>query len=186
MHYQDTPESEWVYSTRKNHIVWWAECSGRKYFHAKKFPKEFVKKKCSTKKSLFKNFLIPKIILSPKIFLWPMKFCVQKLPAQKKCCVYKMLKKNSVQNDLDNCHQDKCCLDNCLKHLVSSHFCELRLHGKFQLPRLCRSQKKNVLQVGGWLGGFGSRIMPRCGFILQAETCQIVSLAENPIWSQVW
>ena len=35
----------------------------------------------------------------------------------------------------------------------------------------------------GWVGGFGSRIMPRCGSILQAGTCQILSLAENPRWS---
>ena len=59
---------------------------------------------------------------------------------------------DNVQNDLDECHQDKYCLDKCPKHLVASHFCELRLHSKFtqqicelrlhskfQLPRLCRS-----------------------------------------------
>ena len=28
--------------------------------------------------------------------------------------------------------------------------------------------------------------MPRCGSILQAGTCQILSLAENPRWSRVW
>ena len=44
-------------------------------------------------------------------------------------------------------------------------------------------RKKEVLRVGGWVGGgwrvggSWSRIMPRCGSILQAETCQILSLA---------
>ena len=28
--------------------------------------------------------------------------------------------------------------------------------------------------------------MPRCGSILQAETCQIFSIAGNPRWSRVW
>ena len=28
--------------------------------------------------------------------------------------------------------------------------------------------------------------MPFCGSILQAGTCQILSLAENPTWSRVW
>ena len=37
----------------------------------------------------------------------------------------------------------------------------------------------------GWVGG-SLRIMPRCGSILQAETYQIFSLAENPRWSRVW
>ena len=109
----------------------------------------------------------------------------KKLLAQMKCCVYKILKKNSVQNYLDNCHQDKCCPDKCPKHFVSSPSCELRLHAKFQLPTVCRNQKKRC-PAGGWLGGFGSRIMPRCGSILQADTCQILSLAENPRWSRVW
>ena len=39
--------------------------------------------------------------------------------------------------------------------------------------------------VAGWLGGF-MRIMPRCGSILQAGTCHILRLAENPRWSRVW
>ena len=62
----------------------------------------------------------------------------------------------SVQNDLDKYHHDKCYLDKCPKHIVSFHFSELRLHAKFQLPRLCRGQKKDVLQVagGGWVGGW--------------------------------
>ena len=30
------------------------------------------------------------------------------------------------------------------------------------------------------------RIRPHCGSILQAETCKILSLAENPRCSQVW
>ena len=52
-------------------------------------------------------------------------------------------------------------------------------------------QKKDGLRVGewvavdSWVGGFMT-IMPCCGSILQAETCQILSLAENPRWSQVW
>ena len=47
--------------------------------------------------------------------------------------------------------------------------------------------KKDGLRVGGgWVGGFRSRIMPRCGSILQAETCQILSEAENLRWSRVW
>ena len=82
-------------------------------------------------------------------------------------------------------HQDKYCLNKCPKHLVASHFCELRLHTRFQLPRLCRSGKKRSA-AGGWAVGSGSRIMPRCGSILQAETCQILSSAENPRWSRVW
>ena len=44
--------------------------------------------------------------------------------------------------------------------------------------------------VGGWLrrlcGGSLQIIMPLCGSILQAGTCQILSLAENPRWSRVW
>ena len=36
--------------------------------------------------------------------------------------------------------------------------------------------------VGGWLGG-PVIIVPLCDSILQAETCQILSLAENPRWS---
>ena len=39
---------------------------------------------------------------------------------------------------------------------------------------------------GGWVGGFGSRIKPLYGSILQAESCQILSLAENPRWIRVW
>ena len=43
----------------------------------------------------------------------------------------------------------------------------------------------------GWVAGGGSvggflRIMPLRGSILQAGTCQIFSLAENPRWSRVW
>ena len=48
--------------------------------------------------------------------------------------------------------------------------------------------------AGGWVragSGAGGRefcqiIMPLRGSILQAETCQIPSLAENPRWSRVW
>ena len=32
----------------------------------------------------------------------------------------------------------------------------------------------------------GVIIVPLCGSILQVETCQILSLAENPRWSRVW
>ena len=35
-------------------------------------------------------------------------------------------------------------------------------------------------------GGFMHIIMLRCGSILQAGTCQILSLAENTRWSRVW
>ena len=65
--------------------------------------------------------------------------------------------------------------------------CKIRLYTKSKLLKVCRSQKKDVLRVGGWVaGGSWLRIMPRCGSILQAETCEILSLAENPTWSQVW
>ena len=37
--------------------------------------------------------------------------------------------------------------------------------------------------VGGWVDGCPVIIVPLCGSILQAETCQILSLAENPRWS---
>ena len=36
------------------------------------------------------------------------------------------------------------------------------------------------------MDGPSQRIMPLCGSILQAGTCQILSLAENPRWSRVW
>ena len=35
----------------------------------------------------------------------------------------------------------------------------------------------------GWVGGPNQEIIPLRGSILQAETCQILSLAENPRWS---
>ena len=46
--------------------------------------------------------------------------------------------------------------------------------------------KKNP--YGGWrVGGrFFQEILPLRGSILQAGTCQILSLAENPRWSRVW
>ena len=42
--------------------------------------------------------------------------------------------------------------------------------------------------MGGWVGGgwLWVKKMSHCGSILQAETCQILSLAENPRWSRVW
>ena len=40
---------------------------------------------------------------------------------------------------------------------------------------------------GRWAGGrFFQEILPLRGSILQAGTCQILSLAENPRWSRVW
>ena len=36
------------------------------------------------------------------------------------------------------------------------------------------------------LGAPHSRIQVELGFILQAGTCQILSLAENPRWSRMW
>ena len=92
--------------------------------------------------------------------------------------VYKMLKKKKIVYKIIWTNvtrtNDASTLDKCPKHLVSSHFCELRLHAKFQLPRLSRSRKKRWAP-GGWVGGSGSRIMPRCGSILQVGTCQILS-----------
>ena len=35
-------------------------------------------------------------------------------------------------------------------------------------------------------GGLDQKIMPLCGSIFQAETCQILSLAENARLSRVW
>ena len=37
--------------------------------------------------------------------------------------------------------------------------------------------------MGGWIGGYLEEIMPLRGFILQAGTCQILNLPENPGWS---
>ena len=46
--------------------------------------------------------------------------------------------------------------------------------------------KKDGLRAGGgWVGGF-MKIMTHCGSISQAGTCQILSLAEDPRWSQEW
>ena len=38
--------------------------------------------------------------------------------------------------------------------------------------------------VAGWVGLM--RIMPRCGSILQARTCKILSFAKNLRWGRVW
>ena len=53
--------------------------------------------------------------------------------------------------------------------------------------------RKKLMWSGGWLGGWlvaggwnSMIILPLCGSILQAETCKILSLAENPRWSRVW
>ena len=40
--------------------------------------------------------------------------------------------------------------------------------------------------AGGWMVGFLQEIIPLRGSILQARTCQIVSLAEIQRWSLVW
>ena len=49
---------------------------------------------------------------------------------------------------------------------------------------------KVVLRVRAAAGAGGNEflqiIMPRCGSIQQAETCQIFSIAGNPRWSRVW
>ena len=91
--------------------------------------------------------------------------------------VYKMLKKKKIVYKIIWTNvtrtNDAWTLDKCPKHLVSSHFCELRLHAKFQLPRLSRSQKKRWAP-GGWVVTWPT-IMPRCGSILQVGTCQILS-----------
>ena len=50
--------------------------------------------------------------------------------------------------------------------------------------------KKDGLRVRAGAGAGGNEflqiIMPRCGSILQAGTCQIFSKAGNPRWSRVW
>ena len=45
------------------------------------------------------------------------------------------------------------------------------------------SARKSIWSVGGW---FFQEVIPLRGSILQAGTCQILSLAENPRWSRVW
>ena len=61
--------------------------------------------------------------------------------------------------------------------------------------RLISAQVVVEVEVGVELGKkaylwvwdrFAQIKIPLCGSILQAKTCQIFSLAENPIWSQVW
>ena len=47
--------------------------------------------------------------------------------------------------------------------------------------------KKEIDVVGWGVGGWTSMIiLPLRGSILQAETCKILSLAENPRRSRVW
>jgi len=53
-----------------------------------------------------------------------------------------------------------------------------------RLRRLCGGG--SVAEALWWVGGPSQRIMPLCGSILQAGTCQILTLAENPRWSRVW
>ena len=44
--------------------------------------------------------------------------------------------------------------------------------------------ERKSLAVGGWgVGGPNQEIIPLRGSILQADTCQILSLDENPRWS---
>ena len=43
--------------------------------------------------------------------------------------------------------------------------------------------EQKIHVVGGW---FFQEILPLRGSILQAGTCQILSLAEYPRWSRVW
>ena len=56
-------------------------------------------------------------------------------------------------------------------------------------PQLVYSWYGWCIKVGWRLAGWGNQsviIVPFRGSILQAETCQIFSLAENPRWSRVW
>ena len=134
----------------------------------------------SKKIGSIKLFRVPKYFFG-QTFVSNETYCLQNVEEKK--IVYKMIWTNVTRTN------DALTLDKCLKHLVSSHFCELRLHAEFQLPRLSRSQKKRWAP-GGWVGGSvaepmhwvgcgayalgGSwlRIMPRCGSILQAGTCR--------------
>ena len=62
-------------------------------------------------------------------------------------------------------------------------------HTFFMGPRLKEEFKNPYGWVGGWLGGwlvFFQEIFPLRGSILQAGTCKILRLAENPRWSRVW
>ena len=64
-------------------------------------------------------------------------------------------------------------------YCIISFFVNLGSMLNFSFLCYVEVRKKDVLRVaGGWVGGFGS--------ILQAETCQILILAENPRWSRVW
>ena len=46
------------------------------------------------------------------------------------------------------------------------------------------STRKLHMVGGGWVGGrFFQDILPLLGSILQAGTCQILSIAKNPRWS---
>ena len=55
-----------------------------------------------------------------------------------------------------------------------------------QTQRGGRTGRKDSQILIWWVGGwFFQEILPLCGYILQAGTCQILSLAENPRWSRV-
>ena len=86
----------------------------------------------------------------------------------------------------DKCSQDKDCLDKCPNTFNPINFVNLGCIPNFSFLDYVEVGRKDGLRVGGgWVGGF-MIIMPRCGSILQAGTCQILSLAENPRWSRVW
>ena len=54
------------------------------------------------------------------------------------------------------------------------------------LPNFSSLNYLEVMEIDGlWVGDF-LEIRPPHGSILQAETCYILSLAENPRWSRVW
>ena len=52
--------------------------------------------------------------------------------------------------------------------------------------KFCQNFKLGGGWVDEWVSGFWYMIKPLCGSILQAGTCQILSLAESPRWSRVW
>ena len=92
-------------------------------------------------------------MLSPKIFFWRMKFHIQKtFGSNEMLCLQNIEKKNSVQNYMDKCHQDQCCLDKCSKHLL---LVNLGCMPNFSFLGYVKVGKKDVLRVGGeWVGGW--------------------------------
>ena len=99
-----------------------------------------------------------------------MKWCVYKILREKKI-LYKMIWTNVTMTNVA-----LTIVPNISYHLL---FVNLGCMPNFSLLGYVEVRKKDVLWGGGRLvGGFGSRIMPRCGSILQAGTCLILSLAE--------